>query len=510
MRNFKLINLIACIALLTSLWSCSESNDGPEAQGTSAKVTVTCVADENNDSPFMVVLVSNESVDEAVVEPGQTFTKEFEVSELPNTAGFAIYPSIIEENGKCEFTMKGEVALMDGKRVVKKETIDEKVKVTDIETDHTRAFLFNVTSEGLQRITDFVEEDEPSNDDDSSSSGTETPKDIAQNYISNIANAYIVTYSVIHEIDKNDYQDPKRRPVDRIEHKYLGNKYSVTNKIYPIYVVDKGKQYYYIEQHISTAFANSYAGVYNKAFKSGGCNTIGKLCEWYGQSVRLTTTPTNFKIRTHDEALLPKTFESKSTRQESFTMGFDGKVTAGVDNKGISAKAEFGVSYSTSKTITYEIVDVTVRNEEDAHKRFGWIYNINNWPVVKSKAGNYATTSIREGADAARGTLDKTTMFLIEVNEDKLTEHPKLKLSLEVVLGSTGAKADRERGSREMIVFDEVVIELPYAVKDDTSEDGCRLIFPEKQEDIEHPINKKGDKPGTYKVQHRSKHWDDF
>lgn len=511
MKQFKLINLIACALLMTCVSACSDNDkDDPVATGTSAKVTVTCVADKNNDSPIEVVLTDSHTGDATLVEPGQTFTKEFEVSELPNTAGFVIFPSVTDENGKCSYTVKGEVALMDGKRVVKKEEIDEKVTVTDIETDHTKAFMFNVTSEGMQRVTDFTDMEIPDDKENDIPSGGKEIDNKPENFITNkISKAYKVTFNVIHKIDKKDFRDSKKVP-DGGYDKYKGNEYSVENYIYPIYDIKNDINYYYIEQHITASFFPSYCGIFNKTFPSDGCWTIGKVCEWYGESVRLTTTPKNFDMETYET--MPKTDEGSKTFTNSITLGFSGEVSAGVKGEDPEVLAKVGANYSSTRTITYVIGDVSVEAQKLVGNQIGWIFNINNWPEVKYAKFNTALTSITSGAKVGRSTLEKTTIFYFKVKNENLKDFPVLNLDLDVVLGSTGAKCDRERGSREMFVSESAEIKLPYAKKDASTKNGFVFEFPSDTIPARNVQKSKKNNlaPGYYKIENRKKQWSDL
>lgn len=450
MRHFKLTNLIACALLMTGVSACSDNDkDDPGATGTSVKVTVTCVADKSNDSPIEVVLTESHKGDATLVEPGETFTKEFEVSELPNAAGFVIFPSITEENGKCSYTVKGEVALMDGKRVVKKEKIDEKVTVTDIETDHTKAFMFNVTSEGLQRVTDFIDPDYvDEGSDEVFEDKAETKKETEiKNKIEEIINANKVSFKFSQEITEKDYRDSKKGSGK--------NNYSVDLSIYHAFDKKTEKNYYYIEQTVNTAFKKCYRGVYSKAFYTDGCYTIGKVCEWYGDLVEITTTPTNCQL--HKEYCFPDGTETSETYTEGFSWNLGGEFS--VSNKGIGGK--ISGSIGVSKTFSKVMNDVTIENNYDPDQSLQWTYKIRNARVSYGPVST-SLTDIDPCATVGQSTMIKTSYAIISI---KCEKQPKIKVDLKVRLKSTAGKCGNENGTRTREKSDSKIINLPYAKK---------------------------------------------
>ncbi len=511
MKQFRLISLLLSTVFLAGMTACSD-NDDPKATGTSARVTVTCVADKNNNSPLEVVLADSHKGDATMVDPGQTFTKEFEVAELPNNAGFFIYPSIIEENGKCSYTVKGEVALMNGTKVVKKETIDEKVTVTDIETDHTQAFFFNVTSEGLQRITDFTEPEIPVDENEESSGGIEHETE-PENFITKLQTSYIVDFTVTHIIDKKDFRDWKKLSYNYDN--YPGNIYNVKTHIRPIYDIQNDLNYYYIEQHISAGFAPSYCGIFNKTFTSDGCHTIGKVCEWYGESVQLTSAVKDLSITTYET--MPQSSENKKSYSNSVTVGFSTEASGGIKGKDPEGSVKIAANYSSTKTISYEIADVSIENQTLTNYQLGWLFTINNWPEVGYAPLNTALTYINKGAAASRSTLTKKVIYYFRLDDTDIETFPILKLDLNLVLGSTGAKAEHERGSREMFVNERCEIELPYAHKLETPDAkgyNWKFEFPEDDEQhsktkIKRVVKKATDKNPGYTIKKRTKQWSD-
>ncbi|MDE6023365.1 MAG: hypothetical protein K2G13_07675, partial [Muribaculaceae bacterium] len=454
MRHFKLINLIACTLLMTGLSACSDNDkDDPGAIGTSVKVTLNCVADKNNDSPIEVVLANNtESPETIEILPGESLSKEFEVSQLPATAGFIVFPSVTDENGKCGFTVKGEVALMDGKRTVKKEKIDEKVTVTDIETDHTKAFLFNVTSEGMQQVTDFTDMDidyATEGSDEVFEDKAETKKETEiKNRFQEIINAFKVTFIFNQELTEKDYRDSKKGRGK--------NSYSVDLSIYHAFDTKNEINYYYIEQTVNTAFKKCYRGVYSKAFYSGGCYTIGKVCEWYGDFVEITTSPKNCKL--HKEFCFPEGTETSETYTEGFSWNLGGEFSVNT-TEGVGGKITGGIG--ASKTFTKVINDVTIENNYDPDQSLQWTYKIRN-ARVSYGPDSTSLTEIDPCATVGQSTMIKTSYGIISIKSD---EQPEIKVDLKVGLKSTGGKCGKEHGSRTKEKSDNRIIKLPYAKK---------------------------------------------
>lgn len=456
----KFLNMIIGILMLSFAAGCSDKDDPNDAPGDySLKVKVNCTADSNNDSSIELV-IANDSVSQEPVDilPGTNFEKEFEIAlpEVPSTAGFVVFPSIAEEGGKCEFSVKGEVTLLKGNKVITTKSIDEKHSVTDLDTDHTAAYLFEATQRGLERVGGFSDID---------LGKEEKPYDAKEDYnkadsindITKLVKPYVVKLTFNDKVDMSEYRDPKKKPnnVDAAGTKYDYNTYSVVSKIYNVYDEIKKKNVYFIEQFISTEFATCYAGVYNKYIKTGALktSTIAKICEWYGDYVLIETAP-YFKDIENEGTTLPETAEMNETKSCGFSWNIGAKLTYSSD-KGAGGEVSGGLS--ASRTYSYTIPDIKIANDCKAGQYFRWIYELKSARTVFNM-GCTAGTDMKDPSYPGRHTMNKQTAFAFSTT----TTPPQVVVMLKVGLKSTAGKCGDEHGTRTRSCYRKVEITLPY------------------------------------------------
>ncbi len=456
----KFLNMLIGVLMLTAMAACSDKEDPADIPGDySLKVKVNCTASDKNDSPSQMMIAGySEGQEPFDILPGTSLEKEFEIAlpEVPSKAGFVVFPSIAEEGGKCEFTVKGEVTLMKGGKAISTKKFDENHSVTDVDNEDAVSYLYEVTQRGLERV-DGITDPEP----DLAEIFENTEKEeylMKDNDITNKVTPYYAYFEFEQDIPARDYRDKKRKPVPKPD-ELQKNLYDVRNFIYNVFDKSSGYNYYYIEQVIETACSPMYAGVYSKAFKTRSGKTIGKVCEWFCDSVNIVTHPKTGTIIENDftsKVALPPTIEKSSHKTEGFSWGLGAEVGFSADG-GASAKATG--SFQVSKSFDYTVYDVEITNKSGTNRTFSWGYKLAS-PVVSYGPVSTALTNIYPGAKVGHGTMYKNTAFLFRTK----SVNPKIKVSLEVFLKSMGGKGGYPCGIQTKSKCDSLIIALPYGV----------------------------------------------
>lgn len=239
-----------------------------------------------------------------------------------------------------------------------------------------------------------------------------------------------------HTLSKNAYQDPKRAGRERVNH------YDVEYDIYNVFSLSEHCNYYYIHQNIICSFGDCYIGVYNKAVETNDIyNTIAKVCEWYGSTVKVTTEPTLGDTGMKIHCMSPATTESSTGFTSGFSWDLGGSV--GYESGAPAVSANTGIGINTSHT--YDVKDVTVANKSVPHSQLSWQFNLanawTNFSLFKT-----ACTNMHQGALAGRETFTVGTDFVISFPEKYRNNYytPRLIGTLEVTLRRTCGKCGEE------------------------------------------------------------------
>lgn len=249
------------------------------------------------------------------------------------------------------------------------------------------------------------------------------------------------------KLGTGDYCEPKRAGRTRV------NSYDVEYDIWNVYSVSEQRNYYYIHQHFLGAFNDCYVGVYNKTIKTRGCKTVSKVCEWYGQQVKLTTKPLNSAgMRIHRTS--PETTQSSTSYTSGISFSLGGSV--GYENGSGTGMVNAGLGLNSS--YTYAVSDVSISNLCVPGESLTWEFNLSRaW--TKYAPFQTACTSMHEGSASGRATFTCGTDFIISFPES--TKKPKLSATLEVTLRRTCGKCGWECAEDtryKMIPFE---VELP-------------------------------------------------
>jgi hypothetical protein len=232
------------------------------------------------------------------------------------------------------------------------------------------------------------------------------------------------------QLSTSDYCEPKRAGRTRT------NYYSVECDIWNVYSVSEKRNYYYIHQDFLGAFNDCYVGVYNKSIKTKGCKTVSKVCEWYGQQVKLTTVPDgSADMRIHRTS--PETTQSSTSYTSGVSYNLGG--TVGVEGGKFAGSFNGGIGVNSS--YTYTVNDVSIANLCVPATSLCWEFNLARaW--TKYAPFQTACTSMHEGSASGRASFTCGTDFIISFPES--TKDPKLNVKLDVTLRRTCGKCGWE------------------------------------------------------------------
>lgn len=460
--KLKFLNLIVGFCTLLMINGCSDKDTPEDVPGDyTLKVKVDCKADAGNDSPLQILIADPGNVSNPVeVEPGEGFSDELEmeISALPCSGGFVVFPSIVDDGEKCLFDVKGEVALLKGGKVISSKVIDDTVTVTDLENDHTFAYLYEASEDGLEKAGVITEEEL-----DSSNNKQETFEEYKigddKNEISKIVTPIEYSFSVEDKVLADEYWDPNKKPKEKDAkgNEYDSNKYTVLNKIYNLYDTVNKRNYYLIEQFVTTECSPCYAGIYNKTIKTGSknakCNTIAKICEWHGDYVQIGMAPTNFGDMKSEVNAIPETAEKTISKTCGFSWNLGGKVS--YSEKGPAGEVAGGIT--ASRTFSYCLPDVTILNDCRPDEFFKWKFKMRE-PKTGFNPVYTAASDIAEVAEVSRHTMRKQTAFGFSTKASK----PQICVELEVGLKATTLKCGVEHGSKYRTTARRGFINLPY------------------------------------------------
>lgn len=282
----------------------------------------------------------------------------------------------------------------------------------------------------------------------------------AENELTKIVSAYkifIADGGFQQSLSKNDYRSSKHANDSQ------SNTYSVEYDIWNVYSMSDKRNYYYIHQEILCNFANCYKGIYNANVSTDGCNTIAKVCEWYGKEVEITTEPKN---GTNDDMQIHRNSPATTVESNSYTSGFSWNLGGtigyqGGEKGGFSGSINGGISVNRSQT--YSISDVQVSNKCEAARKLAWQFDMTD-ASANFKLFNTSCTNMHAGSLTGRSALSAGTDYIISFPENVT---PILKSQLRVKLKSSAGKCGSICGERENKVYHEKEFALPYLKSSD-------------------------------------------
>ena len=169
MRILKQMSRVLIWAMISTLFfaSCSDSDEQPPIEEADCTVAMkVSLSSEGNDeviNPIQVSLFLNK--DSAVLETvpaNQEWTKEVNYASVPGIVGFVVSPSFKESvkiGDQFDCKIKYELMLLYKGEIVEYKKEEEDIsltldKVPSEDTDFSEAFVFNVSKDGFERISE--------------------------------------------------------------------------------------------------------------------------------------------------------------------------------------------------------------------------------------------------------------------------------------------------------------------------------------------------------------------
>lgn len=217
------------------------------------------------------------------------------------------------------------------------------------------------------------------------------------------------------------------------------NIYNVEADIW--HVKSGGRNYYYIHQEFMGSFSQCYKGIHSPCVTTNGCHTKAKVCEWYGDNVTITAVPDNSAgMQIHRNS--PASTNTSTTYTSGLQWNLSGEVSYS-NGAGWGETVYEGISLSSSQL--YFKKDVTVVNNCVPGQKLSWSFEMRSARASFSPI-RVAGTNMYGGAMVGQSSLRTGMDYVISFPET--TSEPTLKLSLEVNLRSTCAKAGSICGVR--------------------------------------------------------------
>lgn len=234
---------------------------------------------------------------------------------------------------------------------------------------------------------------------------------------------------------------------------YNTNIYNSEYDIWNVYSIAEKRNYYYIHQEFLGSFAGCYKDIYSCNVITNNFSTIAKVCEWYGDFVKLTTTPDTPGMQIHRNS--PATTQSSTGYESGFSWNLGGEI--GFLGSSPSGNISNGISLSSSQT--YTVNDVTVYNTCEPGTKLEWTFDFAK-PRCKFHPFKKAGTTMIEGALVGRKSFTAGTDFIISFPESD--KAPVITGSIYVQLRSTCGKAGIKCHEDTKYVSTWKTISLPY------------------------------------------------
>lgn len=232
------------------------------------------------------------------------------------------------------------------------------------------------------------------------------------------------------------------------------NYYNLEFDVWNVHSDNEKRNYYYIHQEFLGSFAECYKGVHSKAVTTNGCYTMAKVCEWYGDKVTVTATPSGCSgMQIHRNS--PATTNTSTTYTSGVEWNFSGDVSYSQES-GWGGTAHGGLTLNSSKTYTKE--DISVYNNCSPGRKLSWTFDLKK-PDTSFSPWRVAGTNMYEGAAAGRSSLSVGMDYLISFPDSE--KEPAMHLETTVTLRSTCGKCGSICGERTTNTTGERNIYLP-------------------------------------------------